>query len=79
MGLDPELFTTNPGEGFIQVVQKKRLVQTIRETADSIGIVLSGWVNHPTYRLNGQIYVHNYIFSVFLIVCILITMNYMNL
>lgn len=50
MGFDPELFTTNAEEGFIEVVRKNKLYKKIQEVPDSIGIVLSGWVNHPTYK-----------------------------
>ena len=56
--MDLELFTTNKREGVIEVVRKDKLYFNLKEVPDSIGIVLSGWVNHPTYKFNKTIYVN---------------------
>lgn len=57
MGRDLELYTTNHDEGFIQVITKRRMGEHLEKDPLSICLVLSGWVNHPTYRNNKRIYV----------------------
>jgi hypothetical protein len=57
MGRDLELYTTNYDEGFIQVITKRRMGEYLEKDPLSICLVLSGWVNHPTYRNNKRIYV----------------------
>lgn len=57
MGFDPQLFTTKASESFIEVVKKPLLYQRLQEVPKSMGIILSGWVNHPTFRSNGSVYV----------------------
>lgn len=57
MGRDLELYTTNYDEGFIQVITKRRMGEYLQKDPLSICLVLSGWVNHPTYRNNKRIYV----------------------
>lgn len=59
MGRDLELYTTNFDEGFIQVIPKRRMSEFMEKDPLSICFVLSGWVNHASYRNNKRIYVHS--------------------
>ena len=68
-GIDLELFSTRPEEGIVEVVRKDKLYRRVMETEGAMGIVLSGWVNKPSYRLKGRIYVSFQSFSVSPIAC----------
>ena len=57
MDFDPELFTTNPSEGIVQVVRKNTLYRRLEEDPEATGLILSGWVNSPSYRFGKRIYV----------------------
>ena len=57
MDYDAELFTTNYEEGFIEIIRKDKLYKKLNENPTATGIILSGWVNNPTYRFNKRIYV----------------------
>lgn len=54
---DIELFTTNIDEGFFQVVDKRKLFDALKKDPHAIGLILSGWSNHPTFRHQNRIYV----------------------
>jgi hypothetical protein len=76
-GYDLELFTTNPQEGFIQVVDKPTLKTHLEREKQAVGLVLTGWVNNVGWKYNGRIYVSLLSRSVCLTVCTPTTMNCM--
>ena len=55
MDVDIELFTTNREEGFIEIVKKNELYGALSEEEHATGIILSGWVNHPSYRFQNRV------------------------
>jgi hypothetical protein len=57
MDYDLELFTTNPKESVVEVIRKNTLYHCLEKDPKATGIILSGWVNAPSYRLSGRIYV----------------------
>ena len=63
MEFDRELFTTNPNEGYIHVLQKPFLHDKLLEDKDAIGLVMSGWCLNTEWRKvkgtnESRIYVH---------------------
>lgn len=64
MGRDLELYTTNFDEGFIQIIPKRKMWEHLEKDPLSICFILSGWVNHATYRHNNRIYVNFHLLSV---------------
>ena len=79
MQYDPELFTTNPQEGFIEIIRKEKLQKKLANEPECTAIVLSGWVNHPCYRYEDRVYVLFYLFSASHTVCIQTTNKFINL
>ena len=57
MQYDSEFFTTNPQEGFIEVVAKIDLEKKVNyETQGNVGVMMSGW--NISAKLSHNIYVY---------------------
>lgn len=78
-GIDLELFTTRPDEGVVEVVRKDQICPILLKNEEAMGLIMSGWVNEPKYRLKGRIYVHLTSLSACLIVCTPTMMKSMSL
>jgi len=50
MEFDRELFTTNPDEGHIYIIQKPLLHDKLLEDPQAIGLVMSGWCLNTEWR-----------------------------
>ena len=57
MGYDLELFTTNPKESVVEVIRKNTLYERLISDTNAAGIILSGWVNSPSFRFDYRIHV----------------------
>jgi hypothetical protein len=61
--LDIDLFSIYKEDGVLEVVRKDQLYSNLKEHKDSVGLILSGWVNQPltdstrlsTYFLNYSV------------------------
>lgn len=50
MEFDREIFSTNPEEGRLEIVQKTKLYQKLDEFPEAIGLVMSGWALKEEWR-----------------------------
>jgi hypothetical protein len=50
MGHNPNTFTTDVTEGWIEVVPKRMLKKKLKEDPTAIGLVPTGWCNQSYYQ-----------------------------